>query len=327
MRYEIGLIWRSPDLNYWVRSVTWSPDGSKIGVTGDFENIVIYEKHHNDFIKVLDVNLKLGCVGGASWSPNGRYLAFGTSRVGLAILDITKKEVVFIDNDHERGYATCWSSDGEYVVSSGHNFIALYKFREGKTEKLWEITEEDLEKAIGDDLIMFQVEKLTFYNNVIYAGGVYDMFKAFLMIIDRQGDFRIYIPKDLNLPMNSNTSFSGLDILDGKLTVSEYWHGKLLIYEIREFNIVEIAKIKTCKGPTSTVWLNHEYIAIGELEGLLEIFRFNGTKLKQVLRLKVANDNIAWGYGLSYNPKYKLLAIGSFDHHVYVYGIPDINGH
>ena len=64
----------------------------------------------------------------------------------------------------------------------------------------------------------------------------------------------------------------------------------------------------------------------GGVKGVIYIYMWfeNSRKLELLYFFKAAEDWIPEGYGLSFNPKYNLLAVVSRDKHIYVYDLSGV---
>ena len=316
---EVGLVWRSPNLNAWITSIAWSPDGNKLAITSFFAYIVIYEKSHGyNFTKYLEVNPALYIPGaevtyGISWSPNGRYVAFCGD--GLGILDVRRKELIFRDMVG-CGPSTCWLDD-EHIVVAPHKSLALYRFDGEKARKLWEKG-----GLVGEH--SYTIYRLTCGNDVIYVCGHYidkERKRAFIAMMSRDGYLVTHTYKDFHLSENEDTSFMGIDVFKDRLAIIESYTRKLIICRVRGLNIEKLTEVELGFTPNSVIWFDGRYLAITSDEEL-SIMRYGGVALEEVLRGKIARCSGA--NSLSYNPRYELLAVGSLDGHVYVYDVSSI---
>ena len=115
-----GIVSRLVGLSERVESVAFSPDGKKLAVTGGqpgrMGEIQIWDLEK----KTLELSkaVTFDTLYGASWSPDGKYLAFGAADNSVRVIEsATGKQVTYMagHNDWVRG--TVFSMDGKSVFS------------------------------------------------------------------------------------------------------------------------------------------------------------------------------------------------------------------
>jgi len=122
-----GLVGRFIGLSARIESVRFSPDGKRLAVTGGLParmgEVQVWDVAKQEL--TLSVPVSFDTVYGASWSPDGKYIAFGCSDTTLrAIESDTGKEVVYQGAHDDWALDTVFSVDGKYVVSVGRDQTA-----------------------------------------------------------------------------------------------------------------------------------------------------------------------------------------------------------
>ena len=131
-----GLAGRLIGLSARIESVRFSPDGKRLAVTGGLParmgEVQIWDVAEQKLILSLPVSYDT--VYGASWSPDGKYLAFGCSDTTIrAIESDTGKEMVYQGAHDDWVLDTIFSADGKHIVSVGRDQTA--KLTEFATER------------------------------------------------------------------------------------------------------------------------------------------------------------------------------------------------
>ena len=137
-----------------IESVRFSPDGRHLAVTGgspsEAGEVQIWDME--SFELVLSVPIALDTLRGASWSPNGKLLAFGCTDNSVRAMDVETGEIIFsqaANNDWVLG--TVFSSDGSHLASVSRD----------QTAKLSEIATQQL------------VDNITSVSDGAFKGGIH----------------------------------------------------------------------------------------------------------------------------------------------------------
>ena len=122
-----GIAGRLVGLSARIESVRFSPDGRFLAVTGGLPSqlgeVQVWNVESREL--VLSVPVSHDTVFGASWSPDGRYIAFGSTDTVLRAIDArTGEEVVYQGAHDDWVLDTVFSTDGGYIVSVGRDQTA-----------------------------------------------------------------------------------------------------------------------------------------------------------------------------------------------------------
>jgi len=115
-----GLVARLVGLSERVESVAFSPDGKRLAVTGgqpgQMGEIQIWDLQKMEL--QLSKSVTFDTLYGASWSPDGKYLAFGAADTSVRVIDaITGKQIVYMAGHDDWVRGTAFSMDGKSVFS------------------------------------------------------------------------------------------------------------------------------------------------------------------------------------------------------------------
>lgn len=119
-----GIAARLVGLSERVNKVSFSPDGKKLAVAGGSParmgelQVWDVEKRKLD----LSVPATFDTLSGASWSPDGKYIAFGCAdNTARGIEAATGKQVLFVGSHSDWVLDTVWGQDGKHLVSCGRD--------------------------------------------------------------------------------------------------------------------------------------------------------------------------------------------------------------
>ncbi|RUL84346.1 DUF1553 domain-containing protein [Tautonia sociabilis] len=107
-----------------IESVAFSPDGSKLAVTGGnpgrMGEVQIWEVASGRLLRSVPVTYDT--VYGASWSPDGTKVAFGCADNTVRAIDVeTGEQVLFLLAHEDWALDTIFSADGSHLVSVGRD--------------------------------------------------------------------------------------------------------------------------------------------------------------------------------------------------------------
>ncbi|MEA2631303.1 MAG: hypothetical protein QOE66_1522, partial [Chloroflexota bacterium] len=107
-----------------IESVRFSPDGSRLAVTGGrpgrMGEVQVWDVAGRKLI--LSVPVTFDTIYGASWSPDGKKIAFGCADNSVRAIDAkTGDEVLFQGSHNDWVLDTVFSADGSHLVSVGRD--------------------------------------------------------------------------------------------------------------------------------------------------------------------------------------------------------------
>jgi len=119
-----GLVSRLVGLAERIQKLAWSPDGKKIALTGGsparMGEIQIWDVAAKKL--ELSKSLTFDTLYGASWSPDGKFLAFGCGDNAVRAIEVaTGKETLFMGGHSDWVLDTVWGVNGKHVVSCGRD--------------------------------------------------------------------------------------------------------------------------------------------------------------------------------------------------------------
>ncbi len=127
-----GLAARLVGLSARIESVAFSPDGTKLAVTGGLPARMGEVQIWDVAKRALDVSVPVtyDTVYGASWSPDGKHVAFGCSDSAIRVIDVKTGKIVMYQGAHDDwALDTTWSQKGDRIVSVGRDMTTkLYEF-------------------------------------------------------------------------------------------------------------------------------------------------------------------------------------------------------
>ncbi len=122
-----GLVARLVGMSDRIDSVRFSPDGTKLAVTGGQPartgEVQIWDVAKHKLL--LSVPVTSDEIFGASWSPDGKRVAFGCTDKSVRVIDAESGEQVLFQQSHDDWVlGTTFSNDGSYLVSVGRDMAA-----------------------------------------------------------------------------------------------------------------------------------------------------------------------------------------------------------
>ncbi len=122
-----GLVARLVGMAERIESVRFSPDGTKLAVTGGRPGrsgeVQIWDVAEHKLL--LSVPVTNDSVFGASWSPDGKRVAFGCTDKSVRVINAeTGAQVLYQQSHDDWVLGTAFSTDGNYLASVGRDMSA-----------------------------------------------------------------------------------------------------------------------------------------------------------------------------------------------------------
>lgn len=119
-----GIVTRLVGLAERIQKLAWSPDGKRILVTGGsparMGEIQIWDVAAKKL--ELSKSLTFDTLYGASWSPDGKFIAVGCGDNGLRAFEAASgREVVFMGSHSDWVLDTVWGLEGKLIASCGRD--------------------------------------------------------------------------------------------------------------------------------------------------------------------------------------------------------------
>lgn len=119
-----GIAARFVGLSERVNKVAFSPDGKKLAVAGGsparMGELQVWDVEKKKL--ELSVPATFDTLSGASWSPDGKYIAFGCAdNTARGIEAATGKQVLFVGSHSDWVLDTVWGQDGKHLVTCGRD--------------------------------------------------------------------------------------------------------------------------------------------------------------------------------------------------------------
>ena len=131
-----GIAARLVGLSERVNKVAFSPDGKKLAIAGGsparMGELQVWDIEKKKL--ELSVPMTFDTLYGASWSPDGKFIAFGCADNTMRAVDAsTGKQVLFLGAHSDWVLDTVWGLEGKHVVSCGRDMAV--KLTEVSTQR------------------------------------------------------------------------------------------------------------------------------------------------------------------------------------------------
>jgi WD40 repeat protein len=179
---EGGLVARLVGLSERVQSLAFSPDGKTLAVTGGdpgrFGEIQLWEVKKKKL--KLSLPMTFDTVYGASWSHDGKKLAFGCADKSVRAIDVEDGRQILYQGGHDDWVLdTVWSVDSSHLVSVSRD--RSMKLTEVATQRLIDNITSITPGALKGGLMA--VDRHPKNNNLLIGGAdgapkIYQMFRT-----------------------------------------------------------------------------------------------------------------------------------------------------
>jgi len=295
-------VW-SRNLGKEVWGVCWSPDGEKLVATGNFMEIIVFDKS-GEILWEVEASKSTYF---PSISPDGKFLAVNIGSLKIYIFNIETEEQVYQTGIGIALGPKSWSPDGKFLaVGCMYGALCLFEWNGEKLTEKWAKTISEYHGDINS--VCFHPSK-----NLIVAGSSDHL----VYLVDLEGN--IIWSKKLDEEVN-DVCFSP----KGEYIVAVTTAGTLYVLKTENGKIIDKHET-TITALTNVIW-SEDHIIVGDYRGYIYIYKWikDEEKLKPTYWFRATEGNIFIAHGISYNPKYGYLAIASTDNCVYVYNISSI---
>lgn len=260
-----GIEARLVGLSERIQKVAFSPDGTKLAVAGGSPGRMGEIQVWDVAKKKLEVSASstFDTLYGASWSPNGKYIAFGGADNSLRAIDAaTGKEVLFSGSANDWVLDTIWSKSGTNVIGASRDMTA--KLTEFETQRFVDNITSITPGALKGG--MHALARHPQKDEILIGGadGVPQIYRVFRETVRRIGDNANLIRK---FPVMEGRIF-GVDYSpDGKVIVcgSAYHEKGAVNFYSAEFDSTIPADIKkileqvgSAKDPKVEEWVTKD---------------------------------------------------------------------
>lgn len=245
-----GIVARLVGLAERVESAVFSPDGSKLAVTGGsparFGEVQIWDVAAKQL--TLSLPVTYDTLYGASWSPDSKFVAFGAADNVLRAIDANSGEQVLFQGAHEDWVlSTTWAKDGSHLISVSRD--RSMKLTHVKTQRFVDNITSITPGALKGGLI--SVDRHPTVDHVVVGGadGVPKLYQIYRTKARKIGDDYNLVRK---FPAMPGRIFSVKFSQDGKQIVAgSSYQGR---GEVRVFETDTGKQICQCQGPEAGVF-------------------------------------------------------------------------
>ena len=184
-----GLVARLIGLSERIEAVRFSPDGSRLVVAGGIPatsgEVQIWNVAEQSLERSISVTFDT--VYGASWSPDGKKVAIGSSDTTVRVFDVETGQQVFYQGSHDDLVRdTVFSTKGDHLVTVGRDMTA--KLMELETERFIDNITSITPKALKGGIT--SVTRHPLRDEILFGGadGIPKIYKIFRTKDRKVGD-------------------------------------------------------------------------------------------------------------------------------------------
>lgn len=296
-----NLVARLIGLSERIQSAVFSPNGKKLAVVGGSParsgEVQIWDLASREL--QLSVPVLHDTIYGASWSPDGKYIAFGCPDNSVRAVDAETGEQVLLQRaPNDWTLATVFSVDGSHVISVGRDMAV--KLIEFKTQRFVDNITSISPGALRGGILA--IDRHPKRDEVLIGGddGVPRTYRAFRQVARVVGDDSNLIRRFPALP---GRVFSVAFSPDGDRIAcgtSNGDHGRVVVYSAKYDSSIpkEIAEIESIQSNNRTP------------EQLAKLEKHYTSDVSLIAEMKGQEGPV---YAVAYRPDGALLASAGFD--------------
>ncbi len=306
-----GLVARLIGLSERIESVRFSPDGKFLAVTGGkparMGEVQVWDVAKRTL--ALSVPVTFDTVYGASWSPDGKAIAFGCADNTVRAIDAKTGKQIFYQGAHtDWVLGTVFDVKGEHLISAGRDMTSkLTVFKSSRfVDNITSITPKALKGGIAS------IARHPTREHILVGGSdgapqIYRIFRQTKRVI---GDNANLIRKFPEMPgrifsvrySKDGNVFAAGSALDGRGQVTVY-SAKLPDKIPADIKAIQAKRVQQRKP--------------GEI---IKLDKFHNDGVKQIAKVDLPNSGI---YALAFSPDGKTLAAAGNDGHVHFLNAAD----